>query len=346
VSQDLVLVLRDVRKSFGQVPALDGVSLDVRPGELLVVVGPSGCGKTTLLRAIAGLTRIDSGTIRAGACEVAGPRSFVPPERREVGVVFQDLALFPHLDVGGNVAFGLARDEPDRRTRTAEVLDMVGLGGLGGRFPHELSGGERQRVALARALAPRPAVVLFDEPFSHLDRNLRATVREHTVEVLRAAKATGVFVTHDQDEALAMGDRVAVMRAGQFEQVSAPERVFHRPANRFVATFLGEADFVPGERTGDRVDTAFGVLPVHDVGTGSGSCLVMLRPHEVAVDEDDSADAVVTRTEFRGATVLLQVRLPDGSTVRGTRPHSAPLPVGASVSVRAVVDHPLVAFPV
>jgi len=344
VSQDdLVLVLRDVRKSFGAVPALDGVSLDVRPGELLVVVGPSGCGKTTLLRAIAGLTRIDSGTIRAGAYEVAGPRTFVPPERREVGVVFQDLALFPHLDVGGNVVFGLDR-EPERRTRTAEVLDLVGLGGLGGRFPHELSGGERQRVALARALAPRPAVVMFDEPFSHLDRNLRATVREHTVEVLRAARATGVFVTHDQDEALAIGDRVAVMRAGQFEQVSEPERVFHRPANRFVATFLGEADFVPGQRTGDRVDTAFGMLPVHD--SGNGPCLVMLRPHEVAVDEDDGADAVVTRTEFRGATVLLHVRLPDGNTVRGIRPHSAPLPVGASVSVRAMVDHPLTAFPI
>ena len=225
----------------------------------------------------------------------------------------------------------------------------MGLGGLEHRYPHELSGGERQRVALARALAPRPAVVLFDEPFSHLDRNLRTTVRDHTVEVLRAARATGVFVTHDQDEALAIGDRVAVMRAGQFEQVSEPERVFHRPVNRFVATFLGEADFVPGERTGDRVATAFGLLPVHEGGSASGRCLVMLRPHEVAVDEDAGAHAgvaaVVTRTEFRGATVLHHVRLPDGTTLRGTRPHSAPLAVGAAVTVRAVVDHPLTAFP-
>ncbi len=337
-----VLVLRDVCKRFGPVVALDGVSLEVESSELLAVVGPSGCGKSTMLRAIAGLVRVDSGRILAGPHEVVGPTTFVPPERRAVGVVFQDLALFPHLDVAGNVAFGLGRRLPDRGKRVREVLDLVGLGGLDRRYPHELSGGEQQRVALARALAPGPAVVLLDEPFSHLDRNLRTVVREHTVEVLRAAGATGVFVTHDQEEALAAGDRVAVMRAGRLEQVAAPEEVFHHPSSRFVATFLGEADFVPGRRTGDRVQTVFGSLPV--TGAGSGHCQVMLRPHEVAVDADAAGTAVVVHTEFRGALVLHHVRLADGSMLRGMRPHSSPLVPGTAVRVRPVVDHPLTAF--
>ncbi len=337
-----VLVLRDVCKRFGPVVALDGVSLEVESSELLAVVGPSGCGKSTMLRAIAGLVRVDSGRILAGAHEVVGPTTFVPPERRAVGVVFQDLALFPHLDVAGNVAFGLGRRLPDRDRQVREVLDLVGLGGLDRRYPHELSGGEQQRVALARALAPGPAVVLFDEPFSHLDRNLRTVVREHTVDVLRAAGATGVFVTHDQEEALAAGDRVAVMRAGRLEQVAAPEEVFHHPSSRFVATFLGEADFIPGRRTGDRVETVFGSLPVTE--TGSGHCQVMLRPHEVAVDADAAGTAVVVHTEFRGALVLHHVRLADGSVLRGMRPHSSPLAPGTAVRVRPLVDHPLAAF--
>ncbi len=337
-----VLELRGVAKRFGAVVALDQVSLAVRPGELLAVVGPSGSGKSTMLRAVAGLLAIDAGQIRAGGREVAGPRTFVPPERREVGVVFQDLALFPHLDVAGNVAFGLARRAPKRSQRVDEVLELVGLGGLERRYPHELSGGEQQRVALARALAPRPAVVLLDEPFSHLDRNLRTLVREHTVDVLHAADATGVFVTHDQEEALAAGDRVAVMREGRLEQVAVPEEVFHRPTSRFVATFLGEADFLAGEHHGDHARTVFGDLPV--TAPGAGPCQVMLRPHEVTLEPDDTASAIVTRTEFRGALVLHHVLLPDGSTLRGVRPHTAPLGVGTRVRVRPLVDHPLAVF--
>jgi iron(III) transport system ATP-binding protein len=339
---DEVLALHEVSKRFGSVVALDSVSLHVRRGELLAVVGPSGCGKSTMLRAVAGLVGIDSGTVIAGGIEVAGPRTFVPPERRDVGVVFQDLALFPHLDVSANVAFGLGRGH-HRRDRVTEVLDLVGMASYGGRFPHELSGGEQQRVALARALAPAPAVVLLDEPFSHLDRNLRTLVREHTVQVLRFAGATGVFVTHDQEEALAAGDRVAVMRAGRLEQIAEPETVFHRPSSEFVATFLGEADFVPGEHSGTQATTAFGVLPVTEVG--SGRCLVMLRPHEVQLEPDPDGSAVVVRTEFRGAMVLHHVRLPDGSQLRGLRPHSAPLAVGSPVTVRPLIEHPLAVFP-
>ncbi|CAN5777733.1 ABC transporter ATP-binding protein [soil metagenome] len=337
-----VLELREVSKRFGGVVALDSVRLQVPAGELLAVVGPSGCGKSTMLRAVAGLLAIDAGQIWTNGREVAGPRTFVPPERRDVGVVFQDLALFPHLDVAANVSFGLQRRVTARGRRVHEVLELVGLDGLGRRYPHELSGGEQQRVALARALAPHPAVVLLDEPFSHLDRNLRTLVREHTVDVLHAAGATGVFVTHDQEEALAAGDRVAVMRAGSLEQVAAPEEVFHNPTSRFVATFLGEADFVAGERLGDHAYTAFGALPV--TTPGAGPCQVMLRPHEVTMEPADTGSAVVTRTEFRGALVLHHVRLADGSTLRGLRPHTAPLPVGTRVQVRPLVDHPLAVF--
>ncbi len=335
-----VLMLRAVVKRFGDVRALDAVSLVVGAGELVAVVGPSGCGKSTMLRAVAGLLTIDAGHIAAGGHEVAGPGVNVAPERRAVGVVFQDLALFPHLDVAANVAFGLGRRA--RGDRVAEVLDLVGLVGVSGRYPHELSGGEQQRVALARALAPRPAVVLLDEPFSHLDRNLRTTVREHTVEVLHAAGATGVFVTHDQEEALAAGDRVAVMRAGLLEQVGSPEAVFHRPDNRFVATFLGEADFLPGQRSGAHADTVLGRLPVTE--PGSGRCSVMLRPHEVTFEPAADGGAEVTRTEFRGATVLHHLLLAGGGTLRALRPHTSPVDPGTRVAVRPVIEHPLAVF--
>jgi len=335
-----VLMLRDVRKRFDGVRALDGVSLEVGAGELVAVVGPSGCGKSTMLRAVAGLLTVDGGQIAAGGHEVAGPGLNVPPERRAVGVVFQDLALFPHLDVAANVSFGLRRGRG--QGRVAEVLALVGLDGVSARYPHELSGGEQQRVALARALAPRPAVVLLDEPFSHLDRNLRTTVREQTVQVLRAAGATGVFVTHDQEEALAAGDRVAVMRAGRLEQVGSAEAVFHRPGSTFVATFLGEADFLPGRRCGSLADTVLGPLPVTE--PGSGPCQVMLRPHEVGLEPAADGDAVVTRTEFRGASVLHHVLLADGGTLRALLPHTAPLAPGTRVAVLALVEHPLAVF--
>ncbi|CAN5519312.1 ABC transporter ATP-binding protein [soil metagenome] len=334
-----VLVLDQVTKRFREVTALEAVDLEVGRGELMAIVGPSGCGKSTMLRAVAGLTSIDSGRIVVGGRDVAGPGVFIPPEERHIGVVFQDLALFPHLDVAGNVAFGVARGE---RRRIGEVLDLVGLTGLEDRYPHELSGGEQQRVALARALAPRPDVVLLDEPFSHLDRNLRMEVREHTVEVLQAATATGVFVTHDQEEAMAVGDRVAVMRSGRFEQVAAPETAFHAPVNRFVATFLGEADFVAGTRSGTRVQTVLGSLPVTSAGTGH--CDVMLRPHELAIQEDADGEGVVERTEFRGAQVLHHVILPDGLRIRALRPHTDPVKAGTRVRVRTVLSHPLVAF--
>jgi iron(III) transport system ATP-binding protein len=336
------LELRDVSRHFGSQAAVDGVSLRVDDGELLALVGPSGCGKSTLLMLVAGLQRPDGGVVEVGGRAVAGPGAWVPPERREVGVVFQDAALFPHLRVGENVAFGLSRGS-GRRARVHELLELVELTGLGDRYPHELSGGQQQRVALARALAPRPRVVLFDEAFGNLDTNLRCTVREQTVRVLREAGAAGVFVTHDQVEALAVGNRVAVMRDGRIEHVAEPAEAFHRPANRFVATFMGEADFLPGRRTGDQVRTEVGPLPTfaaEDVAVE-----VMLRPHEVTFSVDPAGPAVVVAREFRGAAVLYTLRLPSGATVRSLQPHHVLCGVGTAVALEVEAGHPLTSFP-
>ncbi len=339
------LELRGVTMRFGDVLAVDDVTLTVAERELVALVGPSGCGKSTLLSLIAGIlapSAGDAGEIRVGGRVVAGRGRWVEPERRQVGVVFQDSALFPHLSVADNVAFGLRRGG-GRRERVAEMLDLVELGGLGSRFPHELSGGQQQRVALARALAPRPRVVLFDEPFANLDQNLRVSVREEVVGALHAAGATGVFVTHDQSEALALGDRVAVMRAGRLEQVARPEAAFHAPATRFVATFLGEADFLPAERDGGGVRTELGRCEAD--WTVEGPVEVMLRPHEVGLAASATGPGRVVAREFRGGFHLYTVRLPSGATVRSLQPHTLHARVGDPVDVWLQVGHDVALLP-
>lgn len=344
-----LLGLESVTKRFGETTALDDVSLRVGRGELLAAVGPSGCGKSTLLRLIAGLTPGDAGRVVIDGREMAGPAAWVPPERRDVGVVFQDYALFPHLTVAGNVGFGLTGSKAQRSARVAEVLEPTGLVDLAERYPHELSGGEAQRVALARSLAPRPAVVLLDEPFSNLDRNLRVRVREDTVGVLRATGATGLFVTHDQEEALAVGDRVAVLRRGRVQQLDRPSTVFHAPSSRFVATFIGEADFVHGRQDGGTAETRLGEVPVAGEALrgaqGPREVDVMVRPHEVGFTEDPAGEAVVASAEFRGAATAYGLDLGD-AYVRSLRPHTQPVAIGTRV--RPVLDpgHPLAAFPV
>ena len=335
--------LQGVSKRFGSTVAVADVSLRVDDGELLSLVGPSGCGKSTLLQLIAGLLAPDAGTLRIGGRAVAGDGPFVPPEERGVGLVFQDAALFPHLRVADNVAFGLPRGG-DRSRRVEELLGLVDLGGLAQRYPHELSGGQQQRVALARALAPRPRAVLFDEAFANLDSNLRVRVREQTVEVLRASGAAGVFVTHDQAEALALGDRVAVLSAGRLQQVAEPAEAFHRPANRFVATFLGEADFLPGTSDGAGVRTELGLVPAVLPGASTGAVEAMVRPHEVQLAADEDGNGQVVRREFRGASYLYTVRLRSGATVRSLQPHVVDLPQDARVTVTVDASHPAQAF--
>ncbi|MGH3903019.1 MAG: ABC transporter ATP-binding protein [Pseudonocardiaceae bacterium] len=343
MNSDVVLALSGVGKRFRRVPAVCELDLDLRDGEVLALVGPSGCGKSTALRLIAGLEQPDAGTIRIGGELVAGDGAWRPAERRRVGIVFQDHALFPHLTVADNVAFGLDRWAADRsRARVGTVLEMVELGGLRHRYPHELSGGEQQRVALARALAPEPALVLLDEPFSNLDRNLRAQIRTDTVAILRETGTAAVFVTHDQAEALASGERVGVMRAGRIEQIGRPEEVFHAPANRFVATFTGEADFLPARVVAAELVTEAGAVPVPpgcDGVTGLDDVEVMVRPHEVTLRPAASGSARVVGAEFQGAFVLYTVALASGRTIRSLQPHTAVLPEGASLIAELAHGH-------
>ncbi|MBD8870154.1 ABC transporter ATP-binding protein [Nocardioides donggukensis] len=335
------LVLEGVSKSYGAVPAACDVDLVVPSGELVTLIGPSGCGKSTALRLIAGLERPDRGEIRIAGQTVADGRTFVPPERRRVGLVFQDHALFPHLSVRRNVEFGLhGQPRADRAARVTQVLDLVRLGHLADRYPHELSGGEQQRVALARALAPRPAVVLLDEPFSSLDENLRAQVRAELVGVLRETGTTAVFVTHDQTEALSIGDRVVVMTSGRIEQADTPSRVFEQPATRFVASFMGDADFLRAHVHRALLTCEIGVVStVPGWADAETDVDVVLRPHEVALtaepDRSDDGPAVVA-VEYHGAFVLHTVRLGSGQTVRSWQPHSVRHPVGTPVRVSVV----------
>jgi iron(III) transport system ATP-binding protein len=327
-------------KRFGDVDAVAGVDLVLRSGEIVALVGPSGCGKSTLMRVIAGLLAPDGGTVTIAGRQVSGPRGMVPPERRRTGLVFQDHTLFPHLTVAGNVAFGLAgRPARDVRARVVETLALVDLPGHADRYPHELSGGERQRVALARALAPEPHLVLLDEPFANLDRNLRDRIRTETVDILRKADATVLFVTHDQHEALAVGDRVAVMRAGRLEQVDTPEAAFHAPTSRFVATFLGEADFLPATPRSDSLITEAGPCPLPRGRVPDGG-EVMVRPHEVDLTADDRAGARIVGREFRGAFVLYDIRLPSHRRLRSLQPHTVDLPTGTPVAVTLRHGHP------
>ena len=307
----ITIRVRNVSKRFDDAVALHDFSLDVWQGDLLSLLGPSGCGKTTALRVIAGFENPDSGQVEIAGREMVGPSEFVPPESRQVGMVFQDYALFPHMTIARNVAYGLPRDQ-QRDRRVAEVLELVGLSGLAGRLPHELSGGQQQRVALARALAPRPEVVLLDEPFSNLDAGLRERVRREVRAILKEAGTTAVFVTHDQEEALAMSDTVAVMRSGTIVQAAPPDELYLRPVDSWIARFLGDADFVAGVAAAGRVETPVGTFET-DL---SGPVEVMIRPETVRFDLDPDGTARVVDREFFGHDQLVTLQLEDGQQLR------------------------------
>jgi iron(III) transport system ATP-binding protein len=313
--------LTGLRKSFGDVVAVNGLDLEIEPGATCALLGPSGCGKTTTLRLIAGLEDPDAGTIEIDGEVVSTDRTSVPAERRRIGMVFQDYALFPHLDVASNVGYGLGR-RPDR-ARVESMLATVGLAGIGGRYPHELSGGQQQRVALARALITEPRAVLLDEPFSNLDAGLRERVRGEVREILRRAGVTSVFVTHDQEEALSVADLVAVVNEGRIEQVGTPEEVYSRPSNRWVAQFLGEIEVLPGSADNGTVSCELGTLP--NSNGLRGEVDVLVRPESLAVgtaepsDRRVSQNAKVVSRNFYGHDQLLELELPSGRIVRARR---------------------------
>jgi iron(III) transport system ATP-binding protein len=276
-----------ITKSYGNTPVLRGLDLEMPDGTVVAVLGESGSGKTTLLRMIAGFDRPDAGTIAIDGQAVDSADRFVPPERRRIGYVAQEGNLFPHLTVAKNIAFGLPRRE--RRTRRVEeLLDLVGLDGMGKRYPHQLSGGQQQRVALARALAPRPSVVLLDEPFSSLDAGLRASLRFDVMRILRQQRATTLFVTHDQQEALSVADLAGIINCGRIGQFAAPETLYNRPADPGIARFLGEANIVPGTVSAGMVDTPFGQLPlVNGNSTLAGPAVVLIRPEQISLQPHD-----------------------------------------------------------
>jgi iron(III) transport system ATP-binding protein len=325
--------------------AVREISLQVRRGEVLSLLGPSGCGKTTVLRLIAGLERPDSGEVHVNGQRVAGRGSWVPPEKRRVGLVFQDYALFPHMTIARNIAFPLSKWPAARREqRVAELLELIGMSGMGNRYPHQLSGGQQQRVALARALAPEPDLVLMDEPFSSLDAESRASTRDQVRGILKSLGTTVIFVTHDQEEALLLGDRVAVMNAGHVEQVGTPEAIFQSPATRFVAEFLGLSCFLPGIVTPVGLQTEIGLNP-QAAGAPCGTAVeVLVRPDDLLVQADPDGDARVVRCMYRGMDYLYDVALPSGTTVRCIGAHTYKLSPGTPVRLELSAGHALTCF--
>ncbi|MGW6847668.1 ABC transporter ATP-binding protein [Streptomyces virginiae] len=294
----------------GAAPVLDSLDLTVPGGALTAVLGPSGCGKTTLLRIIAGFLRADAGTVTLDGRALSGPGVHLPPERRRIGIVPQEGALFPHLSVARNVAFGLTTlDRSTRHRRTEEMLELVGLAGYGDRMPHELSGGQQQRIALARALAPQPALVLLDEPFNALDAALRAGVRADVRAALRATGATALLVTHDQQEALSTADLVAVVRDGRVAQCATPHEVYSRPADPWVAAFVGDAVLVTGTADQGAAATALGRIPLTDRSRGVRDGVVLLRPEQLRLTDPDGAEArgTVTDVRFYGHDAMVTV---------------------------------------
>jgi iron(III) transport system ATP-binding protein len=313
---DLAIDAEGVEKAFGRTRAVAGASLRVGSGELVALLGPSGSGKTTLLRVIAGFEAPDAGRVAIAGRPVAGDGSWVEPEHRRIGMVFQDGALFPHLTVAGNVGFGASG-----RSRVDECLELVGLAGRADSYPHELSGGERQRVALARALAADPEVVLLDEPFAALDAGLRDSLRQEVTAILRTAGTSALLVTHDQAEALSLAGTVAVMREGRVEQVGTPEEIYDRPSSRWLAEFLGEADVLPGTARDGVVECELGRFGV--AAKLSGRVSVVIRPESVAIGSgparEPQAEARVVARSFYGHDQLVHLELPSGLRLRSRR---------------------------
>lgn len=343
-----ILRLRDVTCNYGPESAIKNVNINVTEGAQVCLLGPSGCGKTTVLRAIAGLQPVLSGTIHIGDREVSGLNFCLPPERRRIGMVFQDHALFPNLTVAENVGSGLRRlNSQDRQRNVYQLLSRMGLESHASRYPHELSGGQQQRVALARALAPKPLLLLMDEPFSNLDLDLRERMGQEISDELRLNNLTCVMVTHDQNDAFALGDEVGVMSAGAIVQWDTPYNLYHQPVDRFVADFIGNGVFLPGRVISKQsVHTQLSEFSQSrsldwPIGT---EVEVLIRPDDVVHDPGRPIEATVVRRAFKGAEILYTLRTDDNTILLALFPSHTNFGVGESVGIRLEVDH-LVAFP-
>jgi len=332
--------------AYGAHPVVRGLSFSLSRGTIGCLLGPSGCGKTTALRCIAGFEAVQEGAIHIDGRIVSRPGSALPPEKRRIGMVFQDYALFPHLKVADNIAFGLhAAPRAGREARVRELAEMVGLAAALGKFPHEISGGQQQRVALARALAPRPELLLLDEPFSNLDVHLRERLSLEVREIIKATGATAVLVTHDQQEAFAMADEIGVLHEGRIQQWATPYELYHRPANRFVADFVGQGVFLPAKVIdAQRLEIELGVLNRgSDPQDAATELEVLLRPDDVVHDDAAGTRAEVLQKAFRGAEILYTLRLESGRKVLALVPSHHDHALGERIGIRLDVDH-VVAF--
>lgn len=343
-----LLTIDNIRAGYNGHSVIDNFSLEILEGELTCLLGPSGCGKTTVLRAIAGFEPLLGGEIRLNGKTISTTRHTLPPDRRGLGMVFQDYALFPHLTVADNISFGLHRRTRREQQRIADdMLELAGLEGLGERYPHELSGGQQQRVAVARALAPEPQLLLLDEPFSNLDVELRERLALDVRDILKERGIAAVFVTHDQHEAFVMGERVAVMQQGNVQQIDSPFNLYHEPTSRFVADFIGQGRFIDGTMVGaGTVDTVFGELTGNLTYNYPVGCEVdvLLRPDDVMISEGGEYNVVVSDRAFKGAETMYTVRLATGEEILSLMPSHIDLQVGQETGLTLSADH-LILFP-
>ena len=336
-----ILELRSVSCAYDpHRPAIRDISFSAREGEILCLLGPSGCGKTTILRAIAGFEPVRSGEIFLSGRRVSSSSEMIPTEERRVGMVFQEYALFPHLRVTDNIAFGLHHLSRAERTRQVqEMLRLTGLEGLERRYPHELSGGQQQRVALSRALVRNPVVLLLDEPFSNLDPDMASRMRQELHGLLRRMKTTTILVTHDHDEAFAMADRIAVLNHGVLEQMDSPELLYHVPSTPFVADFVGQADFIPGTVSQGMVHTELGEFPdTLDCKDGT-AVVVMIRPDDIHLFPKEGARSRVLSRQFHGSENLYTVSLPSGQIVHSSESSTSVYQEGTAVELRVSATH-------
>jgi iron(III) transport system ATP-binding protein len=336
-----ILELRSISCAYDSSrPAVRDMSFSVREGEILCLLGPSGCGKTTALRAIAGLEPVRSGEILLSGRVVSSPSETVPTEHRRIGMVFQEYALFPHLRVADNIAFGLNHfPRAERKRLVDEMLCLTGLEGFERRYPHELSGGQQQRVALARALVQNPVLLLLDEPFSNLDPDMAGRMRQELHTLLHQMNTTTILVTHDHDEAFAMADRIAVLNQGVLEQMDSPELIYHLPATRFVADFVGQADFIAGQIQQGLVHTELGEFPNTINGSEGDHVAVMIRPDDVHLVPNTSAKPHIVARQFRGSENLYRVQLPSGQIVHSSESSTSVYQEGTSVELRVSATH-------